>query len=79
LEQDISREDYLARKTAIQAQIAEWSAKRSPIEYDISGICEKLSNLAELLGQGTRKQQKQVINAVFDRIEVNFEGKITKG
>ena len=78
LEGDITRQEYTTRRAALQAQINQWIAKLGPADYNIAGVFDELSNLAETLQRGTPGQQKRVINAVFERIEVGLDGEIKR-
>jgi len=78
LEGDITRQEYATRKTALQTQIDQWITKLGPADYNIAGVFDELSNLAETLQRGTPGQQKRVINAVFERIEVGLDGEMKR-
>jgi len=78
LEDDIDQSEYQSRKASIQTQIAEWETQLQLSDYDAASVIDKLDNFVELLAQGALAQQKDVINAVFTRIEVGLDGEIKK-
>ena len=77
LEGEYSKAEYEARKGQLMQELQKWGrAGRS--DYNLDQALLDLSNLAEILRQGPPAAQKKAIHSLFERIEVNGEGEITR-
>lgn len=77
LEGEYSKEEYAVRKNQLQQELQKWEqAGRS--DYNLDRALLDLSNVAEILRQGPPAAQKKAIHSIFERIEVNGQGEITK-
>ena len=69
----------LTRKAILQAQLAEWAARLGPAHYDVVGVLDELSDLAELLVRGTPANGRRATNAVFQRPDVALDAELKRG
>ena len=77
LEGEYSKEEYEAKKGPLVQELQKWGqAGRS--DYNLDRALLDLSNMAEILRQGPPAAQKKALHSLFERIEVNAQGEITK-
>ncbi len=69
----------LTRKAILQAQLAEWTARLGPADYNVVGVLDELSDLAELLVRGTPANRRRATNAVFQRLDMVLDVKLKRG
>ena len=76
LEGEYSKEEYAIRKSQLLQELQKW--EQGQADYDLDRALLDLSNVAEILRQGPPAAQKKAIHSIFERIEVNERGQITK-
>lgn len=77
LEGEYSKAEYEAKKGQLMQELQKWGqAGRS--DYNLDRVLLDLGNMAEILRQGPPAAQKKALHSLFERIEVNEEGEITK-
>lgn len=71
IEGEIDREEYYRRKEKIEAAIAEAEARLSwlPNERTTRDLLARIDHVAEVIATGTLRQQKEIMNTLFERIE----------
>jgi len=71
IEGEIGKEEYYRRKEAIMAAIAKAEAKlgRLPNGRTTRELLARIDHVAEVIASGTRRQQKEVMNTLFERVE----------
>lgn len=76
LEGEYSKEEYAVRKRQLLQELQRWEQARP--DYSPDRTLLDLNNVAEILRQGPPVAKKRAIHSIFERIEVNGEGVITK-
>jgi len=71
IEGEIDREEYYRRKEKIEATIAEAEARLSwlPNGRTTRDLLARIDHVAEVIATGTPRQQKEIMNTLFERIE----------
>jgi len=67
---------HAIRKSQLLQELQKW--EQGQADYDLDRALLDLSNVAEILRQGPPAAQKKAIHSIFERIEVNERGQITK-
>jgi len=76
LEGEYSKEEYKAKKSQLVRELQKW--EQGQAYYNLDRALLDLSNVAEILRQGPPAAQKKGIHSIFERIEVDERGQITK-
>ena len=69
----------LTRKAMLQAQLAERAARLGLADYNVVGVLDELSDLAELLVRGTPGNRRRVTNTVFQRLDMILDAELRRG
>ena len=78
LEGDLDKEKYRSRKAAFDAQSAQLEQLRGAATREIDAIIDQISTIGGLIAKGAPKQRKDALAAMFERIEVDHRGEITR-
>lgn len=69
----------LTCKAMLQAQLAERTARLGPADYEVVGVLDETSDLAELVARGTAANRRRVTDAVFQRPDVRLDVELKRG
>lgn len=78
LEGEYTRDEYLQQKRLLVEELGHWEQQTGVAINEINQSLLDLGNLAEVIRRGPPAAQKKAIQALFQRLEVNSEGKIVK-
>jgi site-specific DNA recombinase len=78
IEGDIDRAQYDQQKRATSAALDELRGKLDPRPLSLDAVFQELDSLADILAHGTPKEQRRAIADLFERIEVDLTGQISK-
>ena len=71
IEGEIDKDEYHRRKEMITTAIAEAEAKlgRLPNGTTVQEVLSRIDHVAEVIASGTLRQQKEVMNTLFEKVE----------
>ncbi|MCX6033037.1 MAG: hypothetical protein NT169_27605 [Chloroflexi bacterium] len=78
LEDELDKETYRERKAQLDLQADQLERMQNAGAEDTEDILLRVSSIGSIISRGTPAQQKEALRAIFDRIEVDNEGRIVR-
>ena len=78
LEGELDKETYREQKAQLDLQAQQLERMRNAGAEDTEDILFRISSIGSIISRGTPAQQKDALRALFDRFEVDSEGRIVR-
>jgi hypothetical protein len=78
LEDELDKETYREQKAQLDLQAQQLERMRNAGVEDTEDILLRMSSIGSIISRGTPAQQKDALRALFERIDVDSEGKIVR-
>lgn len=78
LEDELEKETYREQKALLDLQAQQLERMRNARAEDTEDILLRISSIGSIIAGGTPVQQKDALRALFDRVEVDSEGRIVR-
>ncbi len=78
LEDELDKETYREQKALLDLQARQLERMRNARTEDTEDILLRISSIGSIISRGTPAQQKDALRALFDRVEVDSEGRIVR-
>jgi len=76
LEAELDKETYREQKAQLDLQAQQLERMRNAGAEDTEDILLRISTIGSIISRGTPAQQKDALRALFDRIDIDNEGRI---
>lgn len=78
LEDELDKEIYRAQQAQFDLQAQQLERMRNARAEDTEDILLRISSIGSIISRGAPAQQKDALRALFDRVEVDSEGRIVR-
>jgi hypothetical protein len=78
LEDELDKETYREQKAQLDLQAQQLERMRNAGAEDTEDILLCISTIGSVISRGTPAQQKDVLRALFDRVDIDNEGRIVR-
>ena len=78
LEDDLDKETYREQKAQLDLQALQLERMRNAGVEDTEDILLRISSIGSIISRGRPAQQKDALRVLFERIDVDSEGKIVR-
>ena len=78
LEDELDKETYREQKAQLDLQAQQLERMRNAGAEDAADILRRISTIGSIISRGRPAQQKDALRALFDRIDVDSEGRIVR-